>query len=84
MRLETPEAQADAADVHAGFKAALDLHDPGYYSEYKAWCDCSFFLPHRNEPRGAGGIFYAHLEHPLAAANEHSARTDDRPWPPSP
>ena len=61
MRLETPEAMADAADFHGAFKAACDRHDPGYYPEYKAWCDRYFFLPHRNEPRGAGGIFYDHL-----------------------
>jgi coproporphyrinogen III oxidase len=60
MRLEAPEAVEDAADFHAAFKAACDRHDPGYYSEFKAWCDRYFFLPHRNEPRGAGGIFYDH------------------------
>lgn len=61
MRLDTPESQADAADFHAAFKAACDRHDPGYYPEYKAWCDRYFFLPHRNEPRGAGGIFFDQL-----------------------
>ena len=58
MRLETPEALADAADFHAAFRAACDRHDPGYYEKFKAWCDRYFFLPHRNEPRGAGGIFF--------------------------
>jgi len=58
MRLETPEALADAADFHAAFRAACDRHDPGYYATFKAWCDRYFFLPHRNEPRGAGGIFF--------------------------
>jgi coproporphyrinogen III oxidase len=58
MRLETPEAVEDAASFHAGFKAACDRHDPGYYSKFKEWCDRYFFLPHRNEPRGAGGIFF--------------------------
>lgn len=62
MRLETPEAVEDAADFHATYKAACDAHDPTYYPEYKAWCDRYFFLPHRNEPRGAGGIFYDHLD----------------------
>jgi coproporphyrinogen III oxidase len=58
MRLETPEALEDAAFFHAGFKAACDRHDPGYYTTFKEWCDRYFFLPHRNEPRGAGGIFF--------------------------
>jgi coproporphyrinogen III oxidase len=61
MRLETPEAVADAADFHAEFQAACDRHDPAYYAKFKEWCDRYFFLPHRNEPRGAGGIFYDHL-----------------------
>ncbi len=61
MRLDTPEALADAATFHAGFQSACDAHDPAYYPKFKAWCDEYFFLPHRNEPRGAGGIFYDHL-----------------------
>ena len=61
MRLDTAEAEADAATFHAGFKAACDAHDAEYYPKFKAWCDEYFFLPHRNEPRGAGGIFYDHL-----------------------
>jgi coproporphyrinogen III oxidase len=60
MRLDTPEAIEDAAAFHAGFKSACDRHDPDYYPKFKAWCDRYFYLPHRQEPRGAGGIFFDH------------------------
>ena len=48
----------DAIAFHGILKAACDVHDAGWYAKYKAWCDEYFFLPHRNEPRGVGGIFY--------------------------
>ena len=60
MRPETAQAREDAADFHAALRAACDRHDPGYYPSFKDWCDRYFFLPHRNEPRGAGGIFFDH------------------------
>ena len=62
MRLDTPEAQQDAAEFHAAFRAACDRHDPAYYARFKEWCDRYFYLPHRDEPRGAGGIFFDHLD----------------------
>ncbi len=58
LRLETPEAVADAAELQAAFRAACDRHDPAYYPRYREWCDRYFYLPHRGEPRGAGGIFF--------------------------
>jgi coproporphyrinogen III oxidase len=69
MWLDTPEAQQDAADFHAAFRAACDRHDPEYYTRFKEWCDRYFYLPHRKEPRGAGGIFYDRLFSGDAAAD---------------
>jgi coproporphyrinogen III oxidase len=50
----------DARLFHAAFKAACDRHDPAWHARYQAWCDEYFYLPHRKEPRGVGGIFYDH------------------------
>ncbi|MCP1201592.1 oxygen-dependent coproporphyrinogen oxidase [Acetobacter oryzoeni] len=58
---ESAEAQDDAARFHAAFVQACNAHDPEYYPRFKAWCDKYFYLPHRNEPRGLGGIFYDRL-----------------------
>jgi coproporphyrinogen III oxidase len=58
-----PEAHAkDAADFHAALKGACDRYDPDYYPRFKKWCDDYFYLPHRQEPRGLGGIFFDYLE----------------------
>jgi len=54
--------ESDTAAFHAELKACCDRHNPAYYLEHKAWCDRYFFLPHRNEPRGVGGIFYDTLD----------------------
>jgi coproporphyrinogen III oxidase len=56
------EVPADTADFHAALAAACDGYRLGAYAEYKNWCDEYFFLPHRGEPRGVGGIFYDTLD----------------------
>ncbi len=56
-----PDAK-DTADFHAAFKKACDDFDADYYPRFKKWCDEYFFLPHRNEARGIGGIFYDYLD----------------------
>ncbi len=51
----------DTSDFHAALKRACDGADPEYHARFKDWCDRYFFLPHRGEPRGIGGIFYDNL-----------------------
>lgn len=56
------EDETDTRDFHAAMKAACDAHDPDYHPRFKDWCDEYFYLPHRQEPRGIGGIFFDYLD----------------------
>jgi coproporphyrinogen III oxidase len=59
----------DALAFHAAMKGACNAHAAiASYDKYKAWCDDYFFLKHRNEMRGIGGIFYDYLEADWEAA----------------
>jgi coproporphyrinogen III oxidase len=50
----------DTVEFHAAMKRACDAHDAEYFPRFKKWCDEYFYLPHRGESRGTGGIFYDH------------------------
>jgi coproporphyrinogen III oxidase len=55
-------AHPDAKDFHRRLKATCDAFAPDRYEQYSQWAEKYFWLPHRDEPRGVGGIFYDHLE----------------------
>lgn len=53
--------EEDARHFHAVHKEACDAHDETLYEKYREWCDRYFYLPHRKEARGIGGIFFDNL-----------------------
>ena len=54
--------ETDAKYFHGMLKAVCDQHDPSYYTNFKKWADDYFFIRHRNETRGVGGIFFDYLK----------------------
>lgn len=65
----------DATAFHRGLRAACDKHEPSLYPRFKRWCDRYFFIAHRQEPRGIGGLFFDYL----GAGAERSAREEPAP-----
>ncbi|MEE9391342.1 MAG: oxygen-dependent coproporphyrinogen oxidase [Planctomycetota bacterium] len=53
--------EKDVREFHGKLKSVCDAHDLEFYPKYKAWCDRYFHIPHREEARGVGGIFFDNL-----------------------
>ncbi|MFN0158814.1 MAG: oxygen-dependent coproporphyrinogen oxidase [Bacteroidota bacterium] len=59
--------EEDIRHFHQTIKLACDGHDPSYYPRFKKWCDEYFFIKHRSETRGAGGIFFDYIRGDMEA-----------------
>lgn len=82
----------DAAHVHKTLKQACDAHHPEYYPVFKLWCDEYFYLKHRQETRGVGGIFFDYQDGqgalyrgpdasgPAAAHSNNVGEVEPRTW----
>jgi coproporphyrinogen III oxidase len=64
---------ADVRHFHGALRGACERHDPRWYPSFKSWCDRYFFLKHRGETRGVGGIFFDYLD--AEGFGESHART---------
>ncbi len=53
--------EGDATFFHSQLKQVCDSHHPSYYSTFKPWADDYFYIPHRQETRGIGGVFFDRL-----------------------
>src|SRR5436190_17914983 len=54
--------EEDAIHFHKTLKETCDRHDKRYYRDFKTWCDKYFYVEHRKETRGIGGIFFDDLD----------------------
>jgi coproporphyrinogen III oxidase len=68
----------DVRHFHGTLRAACDRHDPQFYPAFKSWCDRYFYLKHRAETRGVGGIFYDYLDDGGFGESDERTSFDDR------
>ncbi|MEK6285318.1 MAG: oxygen-dependent coproporphyrinogen oxidase [Acidobacteriota bacterium] len=66
----------DAIHFHRTLKDACDEFDPEFYPRFKKWCDEYFFIKHRNETRGVGGVFFDYLTGD--SGHEQPSASDER------
>lgn len=60
----------NAQIFHQGLKDVCDQFHPDFYTKFKTWADDYFYLPHRDETRGVGGIFYDHIDASIGCSKE--------------
>ena len=63
----------DAVHFHRTLRDVCVQFDAGFYPRFKRWCDDYFYLPHRQEPRGVGGVFFDYLGAGAEADREAAA-----------
>lgn len=63
--------ESQARDFHQSLKDICDNYHPEFYAKYKPWADSYFFIPHRQEARGIGGIFYDHIDESCGISKEN-------------
>jgi coproporphyrinogen III oxidase len=62
LNAQRKQTHPNAKDFHAAMRTCCNAHDKEYYKKFKKWCDEYFYLKHRKEPRGIGGIFYDYVD----------------------
>src|SRR5690606_24799758 len=72
--------EADAHHFHGVLKRLCDTYSPSHYQRLKERCDEYFFLPHRNETRGIGGIFFDQLSLATPCGGDDSGLVGERGW----
>lgn len=75
--------EEDAQHFHKTLKTACDKHGSALFPAFKTWCDEYFFITHRNEARGIGGIFFDDFTdepHARIPVDKNGSDSDTRPW----